>query len=408
MASKTWTPRRIRSEDERGSGSSEYMSLDEGEKFLGNALFEGNPAEDETGYYEYLEHWHQGTKRSIPCAGDDCPMCEEGDRPRTRAKSLWLVTKDQKGTELDPPKLMTFNLNYNLIKQFTEMRGEGDKIKGRQFRVSKLDDRGNHSLMPKTEILKATEIKALLKSKEAPDFEQAVTGQLRKAMEGFAIARALDDDDEEDEPANTTRAKKAPAKAAKAKKSEDWPEEGEDLEVSVMEVDAENWIMVGASDYDEDAKVWGTVDLDLTDLEEGDDITISYITDDEDDKVATAFEKPEAEEPEEETPAKSKKKPAPEPDENDLPDEIEDEEFVVVATDASEDTMEVKNDELEFTLYFIEGVNVDMDDYEPGAKIKVSAEKDSIGDLVATEVPEIVKAKRGRPAKAAAGKGKGR
>ena len=63
---KKWTPRRVRNEEERGTGTSGFITLDEGEKFLGYALFEADPAEDDPAYYEYLDHWNTAARRSVP------------------------------------------------------------------------------------------------------------------------------------------------------------------------------------------------------------------------------------------------------------------------------------------------------------------------------------------------------
>src|ERR1051326_4751443 len=118
---KEWKPRRVRSEDDRG-GSSDFLSLDEGQKFLGFALFDADPAKDEKGYYEYMNHWIGGSKNgtAVPCAGDDCPYCEDGEKPRDVALTLWLVVKDENGSTPDPPELRIFRANSLVIKQFTE------------------------------------------------------------------------------------------------------------------------------------------------------------------------------------------------------------------------------------------------------------------------------------------------
>lgn len=402
---KEYRPRRVRSEDERSTGNSQYITLTEdGEKFLGYALFEGDPAEDEPGYYEYLEHWDVASRRSIPCPGpDDCPFCEDGDKPKDRAKSLWLVTKDEKGNVFDPAELRIYNLNSILIKQVTEMRSEGDKVKGRLFRVTRTDDRGNYVLMPKTEALKASEVKEALKDDGVPDFDKMVTATLRKAMDGLSVRRALDDDDDDDEP----RAKKTKTKTSKGKASknsaepdttDEWPADLDEETVTVKKADKSgDWIEVEHDDYEGSVKVWTTDDIefDLTNLGKGDEVTVTATGPDEDGDYILSDE-PTTEEPEE---------PEEEKEEGDLPDLIEDETFEVVEVDAAESTIEVKSDDLdlEFTLYFLDtgdAAKVDFDDYEPDMKIIVSAEKDSQGDMVATAIPEVVKAK----AKKAAGK----
>ena len=403
MAKKEYKVRRVRDEEDRRTGSADYLTMEEGEKFLGYALFEGDPKEDEPGYFEFIEHWNQAARRSIPCAGDDCIYCEDGDRPRNRAKSLWFVVKDNKGSEVN--KVMTFNLNSKLIKLVTELRGEGDKIKGQLFRVSLLDDRGSYSLVPKAgKALPAKEIKEHLK--DAPDWEAILTAALKKAMEGVAVARAMDDDDDDPDDEETPAAKKSGKGKGKEKDTEpepdedqEWPDDGlDEVEVTVAKVEKEgNWIEVTADGYEDSIKVWTTegIEFDLSSLDKGDEVTISTGEKDSDGEYVLSAE-PET--------GGGDDPAADDPDESELPDAIEGDVFEIVSMDASESIMDVKNDELEFTLYFIDTVPVDFDDYEEGDKIVVTAEKDTSGDLVATEVP--TKKKTGKGGKGGKKKGK--
>lgn len=469
---KDWKPRRVRSEDDRG-GSSAFMLLDEGEKFLGYALFAGDPTKDDPGYYEYMNHWVGGAKggRSVPCAGEDCPVCEDGERPRDVALTLWLVTKDEKGNDLGDGELRIFRMNSIVIKQLTEMRSEDEPIKGVQFRVTRMDDRGNYMLQPKPKKLSAADVKEHLKSKDAPDFDNMVTSQLRKAMEGLAVARAMDDDDDDDD--DNDKKKQSKKSSAKSKKDEkaDWPDEASEIAVTVTAINSKkNIITVESDDYEDEAEVWGTSELDLTDLDESDEITLDYETDNDGDKVASAFtaageekkdEAPDVEDIEDETLelVKVSKKNSSvdvewqdetitlvgdddtdldafskgdsavisatydseeeswtltsieEPegegsgDGGELPAKIEDVEFIVTGIDTRESTMEVQladDDDLAFTLFFLDkgpASEVDFDDYKEGTKIVVSAEKDSVGDMVATLVPTVVEDKKKSSAK---------
>lgn len=382
MAATVWKPRRIRSTEERSAGNSDFLSLKKEENFLGFPLFEGDPAIDEPGYYEYYEHWDQDAKRRIPCPGEEvCPLCEDGNQASTRAKTLWLVQRTKiKGDsrEFDPPKVMIFNLNWNLIKMVTEMRTEGDKIKGRLFRVSCLDDRGNYSLTSKEEKLTATAIKEALK--DAPDLDKIVTNSLRKAMEGLSLRAAMDADDEPEEEETTSRRETSSGKGKDAKpkdeEPEGWPDEAEDLEVTVDSVDDDNFMLVSHDEYGSEEKVWGTKELDLTEIEPGATITVTYFTDDEDDKVATAFEVQETSES---------------GGSSDLPDKITEMEFEVVGNiDRDDWKMDVRNDDYEFTLYVLENANPDWDDYEEGTKIIVTCAKDREGDMTTKEAPVVV------------------
>jgi ribosomal protein L12E/L44/L45/RPP1/RPP2 len=419
-----WTPRRVRNEEDRNTGSAGFIDLSEGENFLGYALFEGDPSKDEPGYYEYMQHWVPSAKggSSVPCAGDNCPFCEEGDKPRDVAYTAWLVTKDPKGNTLGKEgegEVLAFRANSIVIKQITEMRAEDESPRGLQFRVSRLDDRGNYILASKPKApLKVTAIKTLLKD-AGIDFDGMVTNRLRKAMEGIAVARALDDDDDDDNgAAPAKRGKPAAGKAAKSS-GDEWPAKTKGLDVTVESIDDDgNFIMVESDDYDGPAKVWTTpdIDFDLETLEEGQEITVAYTTDADDDFVLSS-EPVLAEEEAEEEEAEEDEAPAAD---NDLPDELEDEEFEVVSIDKTNSTMDVKSDalDLEFTLYFLDrgpAGNVDFDDYEEGNTIVVSAEKDTVGDMVATVVPTLKEAPakrkpatRRKTAAAPAGKGRAR
>ena len=281
-----WKPKRIRSEEDRRSGSSQFLSIDEGENFVGYALFEADPSVDDPAYYEFAMHWigspGQKGSGSVPCADDNCPLCEDGDRPKTRAYSLWLVTQDANKNKLDPPQLGIWEMNYNVIKMFTEWRAEGDKIKGRLFRVGKLDDRGNYNITPKTETMSATAIKTALKDPNAPDFDGMITSKLRKAMEGMAVARAVEDDDEDETP---TKGRKTAGKPAAAKekpatktRAKAWPDELDEEDVTVSEVDDDgNYFVATADGFKGTKQVFTTddIDFDFSDLSEDDVVTIT-------------------------------------------------------------------------------------------------------------------------------------
>lgn len=394
---RTATVRRVRSEDDRATGSGDWMTLQEGQKFLGVALFDGDPTKDEPGYFEYMDHWHNESHKSIPCAGDDCPLCEAGERLRNRAKTYWyMISGPPNNTELG--KVMSFTMNGNLIRLFTEIRGEGDKIKGMPFRVTLLDDRGKYSLLPRTEgKLTAVQVKEFLAT--APKYEDQLNGQLNKAMEGLAVARAMSEDDEdEEETAEAVPAKKAAAKAKPAAKKavdrDPWPDEADDVDVVVVGVEGSTFTAT-SDGYEDEALIYGTDEVDVTDLTEGEIITISWVTDDDGDKVVTELAASEVTEPD-------KDAPDAEEDENELPATIEGESFEVTEVGTNEEgTLQIKSDELglDFTLYFLEGSDIDCEDYSVGDKVTVNAERDAMGDMVATEAPAKATARKKAAAK---------
>lgn len=414
----TYTPRRVKDEEERGAYSSEYIQLDKGEKFIGYSLFTGDPKESEPGYYEYWEHYDPGLGKrgqSVPCmASDDteCPYCEDGEKPRNRAKSAWLVVQigDKK---LKTPEFRTFTMGPQLIRQMSELRTEGDKIKGRLFRVSRPEEK-EYVLAPKTEMLKVAEVKEALKA--VPDFEKNLTNTLKRAMERVLMARALEDEEGTDSPARARRDEEdeepTPAKGKGKTREEpdeepttaEWPDKLEDEEVVVSEVeDSGNYFTATSEDYEGTKDIYTTkgIEFDLTDLHEGQIVTVSASLDGDGDYILDA-------EPTAADPAEADKD-VPEAG-GELPDKIEGEVFAVTRIDTGSQTMDVENDELglSFTLYFLDkgpGSDTDLDDYAVGEKITVAAEKDTEGDMVATTVPEKVAAK-GRKKTAAGAKGK--
>jgi hypothetical protein len=189
----------------------------------------------------------------------------------------------------------------------------------------------------------------------------------------------------------------------------EWPDSLEDEEVTVGDIDGDGNFFEATSDSYEGAKnVYTTkgIEFDLTDLSEGQTVTISATLDSDGDYILDGEPEPE-EASDEDKGAKA----APDEAGADLPDKIEDEVFGITGIDGENQTWEVENDELglSFTLYFLDkgpGSDTDFDEYAAGDKVKVTAEKDTEGDMVATAVPEKVTAKGGKGAKGAKG-GKG-
>jgi len=70
--------------------------------------------------------------------------------------------------------------------------------------------------------------------------------------------------------------------------------------------------------------------------------------------------------------------------------------MVVTDVNAEDETLGVKNDDYEFTLFFVdegEASKVDFGDYDEEDTIVVNAIKDEDGDMVATKVPTEPKKK---------------
>jgi len=208
MAKKTTTIRGVKSSDDRNAGRGGYITLKKtGESFVGYALFIPLPPDDlkkkenagiaealakagaseNPGYYEYWEHYTPATGY-VPCTGEGCFLCEEGDNPNTRAKALWLVVSDE---DDDPSEgeLKTFNLNYSTIMEFVDYVKEGETVFGKMFRIKRQDDRGRYTIRPKSASLKPTAIKASLKN--SPDYEQQLVSTLNRVLEEQEVSSAL-------------------------------------------------------------------------------------------------------------------------------------------------------------------------------------------------------------------------
>lgn len=496
------TTRRVTSVADRKSGG-EFLTLGSiGEAFQGIALFIPDPAlEDNPGYYEYFEHYTKATGY-VPCAGpEQCLFCKTGDRPTTKAKTVWLVTHEgrMKGgelPELDTPTVKIFNFNWSIIQQFYDDLSEGEAVLGMAYRLKRLDDRGKYSIkhLSKSDLTK-TELKKVLKETEMPDLGAITDGKLRKVYEELDASEILEDDDEEvttdddDEPrakkGTKSSGKKGKAKeeepdeddesstgyedqeatitsvskknstltvtfedededdvevvlfltdedvadiadfkkgmevvfssdpdedddqilSALAEKGEDEEEEGGEAGGALEDVTAEvksvskknNTLTVTFEDDDEDeveVVLFLTDDQDIADFKKGMSVTFTAEMDEEEDYVVSDIE--EASETEEES-----------EEESELPDKIEGV-FEIVSVDADDDTLDVKNDEYEFTLYFLDegsASDVDWEVYEEGMSVKLKAAKDDEGDMVATGyVPKPEKAKGGKGDKKSSGK----
>jgi hypothetical protein len=401
--------RRVRSQDDRKLGG-DFLTLSKtGEHFTGYALFVPDPEmsdDDNPGYYEYFEHYTPQTGY-VPCAGTDCPFCKTGDRPSTKAKTVWLVTHEG-SKELEEPTKKIFNLNWSMIQQFADDLSEGDPILGMSYRIKRLDDRGKYSIRVKSDKLTKKDVQAELK--EMPDLEQITTSKLRKALEEMDADDLLDDDagDEEEEQPRARRGKasengKAPA-ARKGKAKDAEPEEDEEprsfeeeeFEITKV-VKKDNAVMAENDNLGEIKLFLPAGEIEVADFSKGDIVNVSAEMDEDDDWIVSEMEQAGAEEPEEEEEAEGGA---------DLPDNIEREEFTVVAVNDGDETLDIENDEYgQFTLYFLDegdASDVDFDDYKEGQKVIVTAVKDPDGDMVADEhVPEPKKER-----KASGGKGK--
>jgi hypothetical protein len=408
MPKQKFTPRRVTSEADRNKGRGSFITLKKtNDQFLGYALFSADPERDDNpGYYEYFEHYTPATGY-CPCAGDDCPLCAEGDNPSTRAKSVWLVV-DNEDDDPSEGSVKIFNLNWGMVQEFSE---DKDSSLGTLYRVKRLEGKGVYSIRPKTGKLTKTQLKAAMKEIEDDQLEKQAQRQMNRVFEEMDVEAALQDDDEDtkSEPDEKPKSRKGTAKtevpddddenddtnededdekpAEKKKPAEFDPDESDEFSgtVTVKKVSKDNTAMVVTEDGIE-FKLYGTDQVTLSDFSKDDVITVEASKDEDGDFVADLAEPDEA----------------PQVDPAELPDEIDNEVVTVTKVNGSpEDTLEVEmEDGTKFELFFLgegEDANgkdwgdLDLDDYEVGQQITISAAKDSDGDMLASVYPESVK-----------------
>ncbi len=406
-----YKPRQIRSKEERNSGRGSFITLKKtGDAFLGFPVFKPDPEiEDNPGYYEYMEHYTP-TAGYFPCAGDDCPLCEEGDNPSTRAKSVWLVV-DNKDPDPANGELKIFNLNWYGIEELADLLEEDEPVQGQLFRVRRAEGNGRYSFRLKSDKMTAALMKKTVNAKDFPDLEAMTTSSLNKKMEEAGLEAAMQEDDDDDKPASRSRkgteaksSTKSSTKSTKSAKADPEPEpeqefdpeaetEFEGVATIVKIVKTKNIATVEVGDVTFD--IYGTDECDLTGFAKGDTVRFSAVKDDDDDFVASDAE-------EADTPA---------PDDDDDDDEkngeaVEEIDGVVsiVSIDSDEDTMEVEDgDGNNLTLYFLgngededgnDWSEFDIDDFEEGDKITVLAKVDDDGDLVVQNFPTKASARK--------------
>lgn len=402
-----YSPRRVKSAEERGSRGQFITLKQTNEQFVGYALFKPDPAlADNPGYYEYFEHYTPATG-FCPCAGENCPLCEEGDNPNTRAKAVFLVSKDGKDFDVDNCEIKVFNLNWSVIQEFVDYASDDEPVLGQLFRIKRLEGKGKYGIRLKDKKLTKTDIKTTLKSSDFPNLEDIATKQLNRVMEELDVEAAMEEKDEDEEPQN---GKATARKGTKAEEPEgttgdfdpDGEEDAEDLEVTVVKV-TKSKNLLKVDDGDNEFDVYGTEDIDVTELSKGDIISITAEKDSDEDWVLTGLEsgKPEAESDEE-------------PAEGDVPDEFEG--VVTIKTvNTKEDTLTVTTeDDIEFDVFFLDSgeddngkdwAELDFEDFEEGQEVTIVAAKDADGDMLASVFPEPVKAKGKKGAKGGPKKG---
>lgn len=408
---KALTPKRFVKKEDRDSGKGGFITLKKTkDSFVGFALFIPDlEAADNPGWYEYPEHYTPATGY-MPCPGaEDCPLCEEGDDPSTRAKSVWLVDDEIK----------VFNMNYYVISDFEDILSEGDNpVLGQAFRIKKQEGKGKFSILPKQDKLTKTELKKALAQVPEDYLEKIATRQMRRVLEELGLADTLEDDenaeDEKDKDDDKEEKSSKKSSAKKGKPAEEEPEAEEDasfdpeeedsaeeLAVTVVKKKKDNILDVQVGDGDA-FEIYGTDEVDLTGYSKGDDLVVSIEKDGDGDFVVSEVAEVVEGEVEPEADA-----------DGDAPTSYEDAVVTVVSVNDSDDTLTVKDeDDNEFELFFLDGgeddngrdwSELDLNDFEEDQEIKITAALDEDKDMLASVFPEAAKKKAGSK-KASTGK----
>lgn len=356
--------RRVTSKKERAQGGF-FTRLKTDEWMKGHAIFTPDPeAAKNPGYYEYFEHYDKPNNQYVPCAGDDCYMCEMGDNPSGRALTLWYFPENP-----EKEKFKVLKLNGFMIRDFGEIEEEEGGVLGRYFRVKRLSDDGKYrvSVSSDRKKLTASELKALLKEVDeitALDFEQLVMKQLLaaiKKVEGIESLSDDDDDDDEDEDEKPTRARRG--KPASSKKKDEEEDEDDDEDEDEDDEDENDDEDEDSDDEDED---------DDSDDEDEEDDDEDEDEDDEDDDEDEDEEEDDDEEDEDEE------------DEDDDPVNFKN--VAVVSTNESEETITLKVDGKNVKTWVGEGLEVDFDKVKKGVTVSVEGVRDDEGDPVLTSL----------------------
>ena len=402
-------PRRVRSQEERNKGRGNFITLkNTGDQFLGYALFAADPElDDNPGYYEYFEHYTPATGY-VACSDENCPLCAEGDNPNTRAKSMWLVINDEED-DPDTGSVKIFNLNWSMVQDFAE---DGTGLLGQLYRIKRNEGKGNYSIRPKTAKLTKTQLKAALKGVDENQLEGIVVRQMARVLEEMDVASAMEEDDDDDagtkEPASKSR--KGTAKAAPEPEPDDDdddddnndesspvsgfdPEDDTEFEGNaiVVKVNKRQNTVTVTEEGGAEFVLYGTDVIDVKSAVADEVYTVSASKDDDGDFVLDMWE---AAEENGDAPA----------DAAELPDSLDAEAVTITKVNPSpEDTLEVElADGTEFTLFFMgngetddgkDWSDFDIDDYNVGDKVKITAHKDEDGDMVADLFPVKGRAK---------------
>lgn len=396
-----YKPKRITSKEDRGSRNGFIQLKKTGDTVFAYALFVPDPeVDDNPGYFEYPEHFNQELGY-FPCPGEeDCPICEEGQNPSTRAKSAWLVVDKD---DFDPTagEVKIFNLNWYMIDDLSSLLEEDEPVQGQLFRIRKQEGNGRYGFTVKSSKLNATQIKK--GKKEVPDIEKMLTAQLNKKMEQIGLTAAMeenDDDDDDDEKKTSSRkgteaksstksTKSSTKKTAKAEPDDDPefdPENESEFEgvATIVKINKGNniaTVTVGDATFD----IYGTDDCDLRGFKKNDEVRFSATKDDDDDFVAADAQADDAE---------------PEPDDDDDDDgktvgELNGK-VTITEVNSDEDTWTVEDsDGNSHELFFPAGEDdngndwsdFDLGDFEEGDVVTVEAEIDDDDDLVMQQFP---------------------
>jgi hypothetical protein len=324
----------------------------------------------------------------------DCPLCEDGDSPSTRAKAVFLIV-DAEDDDPSDGTVKIFNLNWYVLQEFAD---DDESAYGQLYRVRKKEGKGQFSIRPKSGT-KLTKTQAKAATKDMPDLVKLATSSVGRYLQEIGAAEALSEE-EEDEAEDKKAKKSEGSKSKKGKPAEEEPEtnafdpdDEDEFEgtVTVKKVNKKNDILTVTTEGDVEFDVYGTDEIGLAEnYSKGDEITIQAAKDGDDDFVVSAVEGAEPE-PEEEKDDKDAE----------VVDSLEGIEATIVSIDNEKETMIIEDeDDDQHEIFFLDAGDDDegndwadfaLDDYEEGDKVTVTAVKDDDGDLLASVFPEKAK-----------------
>jgi len=409
-----------------------FMRLKTDEAFKGYALFEPDPElDDNTGYFEYYDHYDKQGNAYVPCTGENCPFCAANDNPSTRALTAWYFPQAADVKD----KIKVFTMNFSTTQEMSDEAEDEGGVLGKMVRVKRLSDKGDYRVKitndkPLTKA-QTKEAMGILNEKFPNGLMALVERQLEVQMERLKALEAMEDDDDEDDEREerTTKSRRGRAASSKRRDEEDEDEdtEDEDEDEEAAAIEEQEFELVSVSKRNNSVKVehdGETIELvgdedeiDVSSFKKGDTAVISAEYDeDEEGWVLTTLSEVESDEDEDEDEEEEDEDENSDEDEDEDEDEDSDEEedeededestaiegvvYEVVRVEEADEILHLKNDDGRVKMWVGDGVSPNYDEVKKGASVKIDAQQDEEGDWIVMAV-ELAKKPRARRTAAA-------